>query len=1150
MIEFTPNQRAAIERIEGTVFVSAAAGSGKTAVLVERIVEIVCNETNRVDADRLLVVTFTKAAAAEMTARVKSRIDQKLLENPKSEWLRRQSLLIRRATISTVHAFCMSLLREFWSELGLPPDFTIAGELFLEEMRETVLAKAAERLYEDKEGRFRAFSDLFGRARSDREALETVDRFDRFLSDLSDPESWKNDCLSSFTLPDSPANTTYGRKMFQFAKEAVEAAGLMLKRAWDLAQSDDGLAAAYGEAIQDDLYTVNALESRIKSRDWDGTINLIESYEPLRLKPAKGADPQLKEQAKQERDRAKTILKELEKRYFLLSSEEFRLDNILTARAMETLFWAVDVFQEEYQKQKQRRKMLDYGDLEHLAIRLLEQDSLVREEILSRYEYIFVDEYQDTNEIQDRLFTLLSERSGKFFGVGDIKQSIYRFRRADPEIFIEKRKQAFSIEENRYPAHIPLTHNFRSGAPVIEAVNRIFSAVMTERVGDVDYKGKEELTSPKIRTEGEEPGLEVLLANSNFITDETEAEQVAEQIARLLNQGYLIEEESKGKKVSRPCRPGDFAILLRAKTKAPMFEESLRKRNIPVNGDGAGALFERSETEVLIALLSVIDNPKRDVDMAAAMLSPLFDFTPDDLLRLKQPDRYRDLYSAILGSKDERFVRFSDRLSDWRKRAANQPVDQLLTDIVDETDAEYFLTAGENSSKRIDSIRILIDNAAQLSRFPGLTLSRFLRLIRRGKQPGDALSGGFTPSKDAVNILTVHKSKGLEWPIVIVADAAKGFNYTDVRLPSVLFDRKMGAGIRYRTEIDGKDSLLAVRNTVPFKAIAAYQEQKMISEECRVLYVALTRAKQKIFVSASVKDIEKALPEIAVDGSLSDYTVGNAKNFLSWVLLGLREQRETVLEALVNGQNYSDGVISIGISARDANEILEEKKDSALDQEAVEVIKRQIAYRYPRSGLFDVPTKLSVSELTHDRRIQPGAPAFMSGDGLGAAARGTAIHQFMQFADYLKARDSVEEELARLVEKGFVSKEYAEIIDLSRLRAFFESDLARRLIENEVLREYAFIDAMDAGGIKELPKELSKEKVMVQGIVDCILFEGGGAILVDYKSDVVKDKAELIRRYQGQLAFYKKAVEARFRVPVTESVIYSFHLNETISLEE
>ena len=1151
MPEFTDNQRAAIEQIGGDVYVSAAAGSGKTAVLVERVVNIISDPVNMITADRLLVVTYTKAAAAEMSERISKRVSQMLKEQPENSWLVHQSKLIKRMSISTIHAFCMGLLREFCIEAGLPIGFFIANDIILDEIRELALAKTAEILYSDEKSMFSGYSDMFGRASSDRDALESVDRFERFLSDIADPSDWKSNCLANLLDSTSIDRSDIGTYILGHAAEMLDEAISEIRHATGLIKQDTELEGAYGEALFYDLHFAESLNKLITANDWDGCCSMLQHYAPLTLKRYAGSNPHLKISVQKLRDGVKKIFRnELKNKIFSAPQAECLEDNFIVIKAAEALFYATEVFSVQLNDIKQRKKMFDYSDLERYTIKLLEEESLVKEEIISRYDYIFIDEYQDINEVQDYLLGLLGTNSKSIFAVGDIKQSIYRFRRADPEIFISKRNNAFPLLSGKYPAHIPLSHNFRSRPEVLDAINDIFSAVMTERTGEVSYAESESLTTLSTR-QPEDTGIEIILVDKEH-GENAEAEQAAYLISRMLAEGYLVDIPSTdGGIAQRPCREGDFCILLRAKTKSRLFEKALEEADIKVNCDTAQSFFDSSEIEVLISLLSVIDNPRRDVDMAASLLSPLFGFSPDDLLILKQSDHYSDLYTCMLTSGDNRITEFLTRLTSWRTSAATLPADELLSDIIDETGAELLLTTGSEYIRRRDNIRILIEYAANLSGDAGISLSRFLSLMRRKKNQNDPLGGGFTPSDNAVSILTIHRSKGLEWPVVILADTKKGFVYKDFQTPAVIFDKRLGIGIKYKTSTGGPDSPLAIRNTIHFRTIAAYQKQKMISEECRVLYVALTRAKQKIYVTAQINDFEKDIPDTDFQNVPYTYLSANAKDYLTWALLGVCSDRQQLIKSLSEKRTYKSGFISVSCAApREIKTDAQISEPHQFDHELLKIIKDRIAYGYPRSGLARVPAKLTVSEIVRadTTPISVRTPSFMTGNGMSAAERGNAIHRFMQFADFKSSSESVAGEIKRLADKGYLSEEYAKVIDKDKLGRFFTSELGSRLTNGKVLREYAFIDAMDASEWTGLPDSLGREKIMIQGVADCILFESDGAVLVDYKSDRVDSDEVLIARYHKQLELYKKAVESRFTIPVKECYIYSFHLNRAIKI--
>ena len=436
MISFTPSQKNAVERTKGDVFVSAAAGSGKTAVLVERIVNIITNQNEKVEADSILVVTFTKAAASELSAKIKRRLEQQLKENPSDSWLKRQMNLIKQANISTIHSFCMSLIKEYWNRVDIPRDFTIIDEFSLADLKEVALTRAGQILYSN-EYDFSTYSDLFGRARSDSDALKTIDQFMRFSTDIANLKEWSERFLIQQEKQGCINQSYTGKLMLSYVAKTVEAAAEMMTIAFEIIQKDEKLQSAYSNAFTEDNRVIYELKGAVEEADWDGCINILERYKPLSLGNSKGSDPILRESAKGLRDRVKKILSsDIKRKYLPITEEEFKQDSHINSFAFTKLLVAYEIYSKELDKLKYQHRSYEYSDLERYTIELLETDSTIRKEINSRYTHILVDEYQDTNEVQEKLLKLLKGEKTALFAVGDVKQSIYGFRRADPEIFI------------------------------------------------------------------------------------------------------------------------------------------------------------------------------------------------------------------------------------------------------------------------------------------------------------------------------------------------------------------------------------------------------------------------------------------------------------------------------------------------------------------------------------------------------------------------------------------------------------------------------------------------------------------------------------------------------------------------------------------
>lgn len=1146
---WTDNQRDAIYRRGGQLLVSAAAGSGKTSVLVQRIIELLTDPVNPVDADRLLVVTFTNAAAAEMAAKIKQALEARIADDPQNTALRRQMLLLGRAQISTVHAFCMTLLRDHFSRLDIPVDFAIADEVLSASLRRRALERTMDMLYADAGSDITALSDLFGRARSDNDTAGLIEKLYEFETNLAFPRQWEARVLEDIEQKKPLTETAVGGYLFEHAEGLLETARAMLSDALELCAEDEKLKVAYSDAISDDFNFANRLLAQVAARDWDACAAAAAAYSPTKMGPYRGENTGLKSAAQELRNAAKKIFTDkLSGGCFICSERQYQDDLVRLAVPQRALFGAVRLYGENLAELKLERRVFDFSDLERYAVRLLCGEEGAPTDVAraesARFDHILVDEYQDTNEIQDLIFQSVSRGGKNLFFVGDVKQSIYSFRRADPEIFILLRDRCYAHETGLFPARIPLAHNFRSSTAVIEAVNAVFSPVMTRALGGTDYKEPGEPLEPGFKeTPADKTGMEIALVKME--TEASEPDYVAHTVAAMLRDGYEIRDRG----TLRPCRESDFCVLLRSpKDRLKEYVRAFERVGVRCAGAGDDNAFQSSEMAVMLSLLRVIDNPRRDVDLAAVMLSPLFGFTPDDLAALRLRDGKAPLYALLSASEDPKTAAFMDTLASLRKLRNTLPVGQLVQQVADRLQADIALCAGDDFRRRRGNLRLLIEYAESFASTGG-SLAAFLRVCDAAAQSGRAVRQEFSAPPGAVCITTVHKSKGLEWPIVIVANTDKPFNLSDSRDSVMLFDAALGCGARVRTETAGGVSAYAHR-TLNYAALALRARQKTDSEEMRVLYVALTRARQKLIVTAALADPEKTLASWQARSMRAvEKAAALASRWIDWIGLALLCRRPAFAE-IGTGQERTIGAIRMSVPLPVAEDgVAAPEKPAALPDSAVVAgIDRRVSFVYGNAALSDVPSKLAVTDLAKEKGLhRPYTPAFAR-DGVSATDRGNAIHLFMQCADYAAAARSVEDELERLVKGAYIDADLAKGIDTGKLRTFFDSALGRRVAGDDVLREYAFIDAIDAGTVADLPPGLAERKIMVQGIADCIALDSDGAILIDYKSDRVTEAAELVRRYAGQLALYRAALNKRLPSGVKQCFLYSFELGQAVEV--
>jgi len=1152
--EWTEPQQAAIENLGGSLLVSAAAGSGKTSVLCERIIRLITDEKNGVDADSLLVVTFTNAAAAEMSFRIRRSLELALVEQPDNMEIRRQLFLLGRAQISTIHSFCLSVIRENFNQLDIPLDFTVADPITSQELRQQVLEQLLGALHEDETSGIAELSDLFGRTRTDRDTLALIDQLFEFESNLPFPRSWESSVIEEIESGMPFPQTRCGQFLIHHATTLINAAKVITDSAIELALQDEELIKKYLPALQDDAGLIDKLKHLIEKPSWDEICELLAQHRFARLISATKADNQLQQQVKGLREQVRKILgTKLNDQCFLSTGDIYMRDMQLMLRPLKALFHAVTLFGERYMQQKKERRQFTFEDLERLALNLLADEygnpSETAIMLSQRYSHILVDEYQDTNENQEMIFRLISRDQNNLFFVGDIKQSIYGFRRADPDIFVRRADEYALSPQGKYPMLIALSHNFRSTTAVIDGINSIFSPVMTRATGGVDYRqpGEFLIASPSAITDGD-IGLEVHLLQEDD-SDEKDEQTSAIEPAFIAD---FIKNHLEGQtpvfegKQSRPCRESDFCILLRsAKNKSGDYRDALQQQGIAVWADSDDSIFSRSEVSVLLALLRIVDNPHRDIDLAAVMLSPLFRFTPDDLFRIKTSAQVKTLYSALLCSEEIEVRQFLFAIREVRTLRNTLSLSSLIQYTADRFSVDILLCAGDDYARSRNNIRLLLEYADSYSSRYGTALGSFLHTCESAAQGKLDIGREFSPPRDAVCITTVHKSKGLEWPFVIVANTAKRINNQDAHIPTMLFDSTLGLGARIHVETPGSSGVYT-HKTLSYAALSLNAEQRTLSEEMRILYVALTRARQKVIVTATLSDPWQSSSRWRQRaGTDLNYQVSTSNKWIDWIGLALSASHPDLF-------SFFDGKGSVSLTIHDeppASGAAEQVLDQSYDNGIIDSILSRLSFEYDRAPLSLLPSKMSVTELLGARHTFSLYRPVFSNDRLTPAERGTALHTFMQCADLLCASRSFDSELERLINEQYMDEAAAKSIDRSVLDVFFKSELFQRMLSGSIMREYAFIDTITAGVLyPDLPEHLREQPILIQGKADCILIEQDSATLVDYKSDRVDDARELAQLYSGQLSYYRRSIAPRLDLPIQSCLIYSFALGQTIEV--
>ena len=864
-----------------------------------------------------------------------------------------------------------------------------------------------------------------------------------------------------------------------------------------------------------------------------------------------------------------------------VSSEEHADDMRLLRDPVTKLIELVKQFGREYSAEKDKMNSADFSDILHRALNLLAvsdgrggyiKTDLARE-LSSHYVEILVDEYQDINEAQDMIFKAISADENNLFTVGDVKQSIYRFRQAMPEIFLRRRGTTHSFESGKYPLGITLGSNFRSRVGVTSCVNYIFRQLMSTEAGELEYDDSEALNAAAKYPERDTPDCElhVVTDKGNRVdTLEAQARYVARYIDCTVREGKTL--VTKGGAM-HPASYGDFCILLRtAKNVSSVYANALSERGIPVFSPETGGFFEAAEISFILSLLRVLDNPVQDIPLAAVMLSPLFGFSAGELADIRASAKERleagetePLYRSVAASADEgdeKAAAFLKKIESLRRLSLTLSAGELVRRVCEETGFDAIAGAMPDGERRRLNIGLLCDYAEKYEAAGNLGLSGFIRFIDKVARTSGDLATAARPSENAdiVRIMTVHQSKGLEFPICILADMQHAFNERD-NTESVLISSSAGLGMKRRTE-DG----ISVYDTASRRAAVITSERMGRSEEMRVLYVALTRAKENLVMVTSVPNPEKGLAKVAVECGIGERTnpfaVLRMNNFSDLVLMALmrhpaadelRKLSGVDVPIFLPEKDRFKLKVVVSDSESFMTESANEQKIAAKPVFFDEVCER-LDYSDPRSVLSSVPAKRAASDGS-ERGINreyfaSSRPAFMSSGGLTPAQRGTATHKFMQFSNYAAARADIESELARLVDGGFLSEEEGKAVNVSAAKRFFMSSLAERIFASDnVMREKKFAALFPAKFFyPELTGEATEEKIVVQGIADCVFVEDGKLVIVDYKTDTGVDAEALLDRYSAQLGIYREALSQALGMPVKETLLYSFFMNSTVKV--
>ncbi|WP_270181569.1 helicase-exonuclease AddAB subunit AddA [Alkalihalobacillus sp. CinArs1] len=1227
---WTDAQWDAIAARNQDVLVAAAAGSGKTAVLVERIIRRLADEKDPAEVDRILVVTFTNAAAAEMRHRIGEALEGRLKEDPSSLYLRRQLSMLNRASISTLHSFCMEVLRRYYYEIDLDPAFRVADQTEAALLREEAMEELFEEQYSGENEAFFDLVDRYSSDRSDVDLQQLVEKLYHFSSSHPWPDQWLYESVAQYENAGKVAfdELVWVKELKKDVILQLEGMKELQEKSIELASSSDG-PEPYLETLQSEHKMVlDALSSA--QATWSSLASSFEAFHFGRLKPCKGDqyDTAKIDAVKGMRDKVKKTIQSLQEELFQRTPEEYVEDLEQLAPVLGTLSELVKQFRERYTLLKKEKGLVDYSDLEHYCLAvLLNKDSTPENPIPSnaareyqtQFAEVLIDEYQDTNSVQETILNAISrsgEEAGNRFMVGDVKQSIYRFRLAEPGLFLSKYK-TFGRSSDAPSKRIDLARNFRSREEVLNGTNYIFKQIMDERVGEIEYDEAAELIPG-----ASYPSSEAVVPEVHLIDQSSEGEDQEEDVEKVQLEARLMASRiktmmGKGERERakvydrkeermRPVEYRDMVILLRATASwAPVILEELKQAGIPAYSDLATGYFEATEVAVMMSLLNVIDNPYQDIPLASVLRSPIFGLTEEELAQIRIHEKNGNYFEALQTYADDESDELADKLSEfleklnqWRDQARQSSLGELIWQLYRETNYYEFVGGMPAGLQRQANLRALYDRARQYEATSFRGLFRFLRFIDRMKEQGGDLgtARALGEQEDVVRVMTIHKSKGLEFPIVFVAGIAKQFNLRDMVNP-MLMHKELGVASKFIDPINR-----ITYPTLPYFTLQKRMRLEMLAEEMRVLYVALTRAKEKLYLIGTVKEWEKEL--LSWTGAsteewlLSDFERSKGKSYLSWIgpsLLRHRDLAQIVDDvadikkptpvfnhtsrwdlAIHSAADFAE-VESEDVARQEEYEKLLQSKETIPERSTHrdEVVNR-LSWTYPHTAATETKSKQSVTEVKRQREVFSDErsdstivsgfkqslkerPRFLQSKKLTPAERGTAMHVVMQHLNVTNVtdEDAVRDLIARLEQKELLTSEQTDAIDANQILQFTQSSLGKKMRHAKAIhKEVPFSLGVDSTWIYD-DFEGEEETVVLQGVIDCIIEEEDGLILVDYKTDVIQNRfsseeqveTTMKNRYSTQLKLYEKAIDEIWNLPCKEKVLYFFDGGRSITID-
>ncbi|HLO12984.1 MAG TPA: helicase-exonuclease AddAB subunit AddA [Pseudoneobacillus sp.] len=1232
---WTDDQWKAIFAKNQDILVAAAAGSGKTAVLVERIIQKIISVDDPINVDELLVVTFTNASAAEMRHRIGEALEKAINENPKSTHLRKQLSLLNRASISTLHSFCLEVIRKYYYLIDIDPGFRIANETEVQLLRDEVLNE----LFEDEYGQegneaFYQLVDVFSSDRSDIALQEIIGQLYDFANANASPEGYLKKVVSMYNVDsETPIDELpfIEPLLFEISLQLEGAKGLA-EQGLELTKLPAG-PAPRAETFLNDIQLIETL-MKANQNSWNMMYEAMQTLSFPTLKSCRkdAFDNDLIEKSKKIRDKAKKVITDLKEELFSRKPESFLKDMKEMKYHIETLVELVRKFSDRFTSVKREKGLVDFADLEHMCLQILTKESseglyLPSEVALAyrkHFKEVLVDEYQDTNMVQETILKQVArenEEEGNLFMVGDVKQSIYRFRLAEPNLFLGKYTR-FQTEQAQTGLRIDLAKNFRSRKEVLNGTNFLFKQLMGVKVGEIEYDEAAELKQGAPYPDSNDYSIEVLLVDlekqeevmseedseneTEFNQSDLEQSQLEARLMAQKIKQFIAEKKQVFNPKTKDYRPvtyRDFVILLRSMTWAPQIMEEFKNQGIPIYANLSTGYFEATEVAIMMSLLKVIDNPYQDIPLVSVLRSPIVGLNEEELGRLRTFARKGSFFETLTaftknnptnGNSElfEQISSFLQQLTEWRLKARKGALTELIWQLYRDTHFFDFVGGMPGGKQRQANLRALYDRARQYEQTSFRGLFRFLRFVERMTERGDDLGAAraLGEQEDVVRMMTIHSSKGLEFPFVFMAGLARNFNTMDLK-KAFMLDKDYGFAAKY---VNPEKRISYP--SLPQLAFKRKKKLEMLAEEMRVLYVGLTRAKEQLFLVGSVKDYEKRRDKWQsttshTDWLLKEYDRISAISYLDWLGPALMRHRDChelreggpalsplMTEGIVNHPScWNFSIIKkedIKISEQedhpdqeDYMSLVEKGEHVPIQSEWKELIHDQLNWNYPFLNASNFRSKQSVSEMKRQREAghedsgqellkkfqKPilKRPKFLQTKSFSPAEKGTILHLVMQHIDLKKpiTVDYLSSYLEELISRELLTVEQKEVVDVEQIISFFKSELGSRVLQaDQIQREIPFSFSLPA---KEVYPdwEGENEPIFIQGVIDCIFEDSNGTVLLDYKTDGITDRFKggfseaepiLKGRYRLQIDLYAQALEQILKKPIKERYLYFF----------